>query len=101
MASRMELQRKLASIPEIQKVYFQPPEGLKLEYDCIVYKLNDIVPRNADNIPYSLNYQYTITLICRDPDNEAKDILASWPKCRANGFFVSDNLYHYKYTLYF
>ena len=42
---RSDFQTVLESIPGVEKVYFQPPESVKLVYPCILYEysyeLND------------------------------------------------------------
>lgn len=82
-------------------VYFQPPTGTLLEYPCIIYKLSDIEAFHADNILYDLNSKYEVTYITRDPDDENRYNIAMLPMCSFDRSFVSDNLNHYVYTLYY
>lgn len=82
-------------------VYFQPPEGTKLRFPCIVYKLDGIETRHADNAPYSIDSKYSITYITRDPDDPIRFELVKLPMCRFDRFMASDNLNHYTYTLYY
>lgn len=85
----------------VPNVYFQPPTGTKMVYPCIIYKLDDIEARYADNVVYDVNSKYEITYITRDPDDENRYKLAFLPMCRFDRHFVSDNLNHYTYTLYY
>ena len=52
MGSRIDLQSKLEDILGSRNVYFQPPENLKIKYPAIIYSLNNINLRFADNMPY-------------------------------------------------
>lgn len=83
-------------------VYFQPPESLKIKYPCIVYELNNIKTIHANNKPYANFRSYTVTFITWFPDTEIVERLASLPMTSFNGSpFKSDNLYHYRFTIYY
>ena len=101
---RVELQRILEDIlgTKVGKVYFQPPENLKLTYPCIIYELSGVESTDADNIAY-LNYKrYTVTCISRNPDTVIPDrILENVKHSSYDRRFVSDNLYHDVLTIYF
>lgn len=99
--NRLELQTLLESILGSRNVYFQPPENKKLKYPCITYELADIDTRKADDIKYLKFKRYTVTLIHSDPDNVLVDALDDLEYCEFDRVFISDNLYHYVYTLYF
>lgn len=102
MASRLELQSKLEELFPYGKVYFQPPESLKMTVPCIRYSLSDIDLRRANNKTYTKNHRYSLTLIHKDPDNEIKDLLLdSFEYIEFDSSFVSNNLNHYVYTLYY
>ena len=51
MNRRYELQAVLEGILGSGNVYFQPPENLKVRYDCIVYERSEIETVHADNAP--------------------------------------------------
>lgn len=102
MASELQLQNKLELFLGSTNVYFQPPESVKMEYPCIVYKLGGIPVNKADNTVYKFNTYYEVTLIHKDPDNELKDkILKYFKYCSFDRFYIADNLNHYVYRLYF
>ncbi len=98
---RLSLQSKLEEILGSDHVYFQPPPSLALEYDCIVYKRNYIKTDFADNNPYRLEDRYSVTVIYRHPDSDLPYKIASLPKCSFDRHFVSDNLNHDVFNLYF
>lgn len=101
MASRLNLQTELATLP-VTKVYFQPPESMKLEYDCIVYSLMGAQIERADNITYFYERKYQLTLITRNPDSEVIDMIPQkFRKCEFIRHFKSNNLNHYIYYLYY
>lgn len=102
MAQRKKLEELLLSAMEDQNkhIYFQPPEGFKLTYPCIVYKRAKFKVEHADNIPYLVNNAYSVTYITRDPDSETPDNLAKLPRCSCDTNFVNDNLYHWVYTIF-
>ncbi len=83
-------------------VYFQPPGGHKLKYPCIIYSLNGLSNRSADDLSYYIeNDEYSVTYITRDPDDEVIRKIARLPMCRMSRPFTSDNLHHYPYVLYY
>ena len=101
MADRPNLQTMLETLLESRNVYNQPPASLKLKYPCIIFELADIDAKFADNHPYKLDKKYSVTYICYEPDDPFIDILASLPKCKFDRPFVSDNLYHFVFELFY
>ncbi len=100
MGTRLELHNELMDI--LQPCYFQPPETLKITYPCIIYKLNQVDDRKANNRSYMRFRSYQITVIDRDPDSDIYDkILDHFMMCRFDRFFTSDNLNHWILTLYY
>ena len=97
--SRLGLQTLLESM--VANVYFQPPESINLSYPCMVYKRSFIKTRFADNVPYSLRNEYTITVIDKDPDTTIPDMLALQPLCSFDRHYTADNLNHYVFTIYY
>ena len=92
----------MASVVGVENthVYFQPPEGFKIEYPCIIYELDRISIMYANNVPYSQAARYSLTLIDRDPVSELPFRIAELPYCRHDRRFVTDNLYHDTFTIY-
>lgn len=83
-------------------VYYQPPEDVKIEYPCIVYKL--VVPyiRRADNKIYTYMDCYDLTVISEDPYNTiARSILDRFQYCSLGSRYLGDGLYHDPLTLYY
>lgn len=96
-----ELQFLLENLLGSENVYFQPPNGKKLNYPCIVYQLDYVRSIYADSIPYHNGKRYSITYIDKSPDQYIPDKIALLPTASFNRFYVADNLNHYVYRLYF
>jgi hypothetical protein len=101
MASRLQLQTMLENLLGSRNVYYNPPESIKMKYPAIVYSRGRIDTTHANNAVYSLHNGYSLTYIDEDPDNETVDKIAALPRCRFDRFFVSDNLNHYTFTIYY
>lgn len=99
MGQRAELQTRLLEITP--NVYFSGPGKDKMEYPCIVYKLDDVPIQHADNRPYSKMRRYQVTVIDRNPDSSLIDSVLEFPTVRFLRHFTAENLNHYVYTLYF
>lgn len=98
---RLYLQRKLAAIIKVRKVYFQPPATIKMEYPCIVYERSGGKTTFSDDCPYNFRRRYTVTVIDPDPDSIIPDLIAKeFKMCVADRTYSVDNLYHHVFTLY-
>ena len=102
MARRLQLHEKFCTILGTRNVYFQPPESVKLKYDCIIYSVNNREDLRADNLHYRYMVRYEVTLIYRDPDSELPEILLdSFQRISHQRHFTVDNLHHDIYTLFY
>lgn len=82
------------------RVYFQPPENLVLNFPCIVYEFSGDSPVHADNLLYGvLANRYKVTLIDRNPDSAFYEPLRKIKMTSGPTHFVSDNLHHYVFTM--
>lgn len=116
--SRLELHEKLKELLGSDNVYFSPPESVKMKFPCIVYELDPYQTDNADNRIYFIHKKYSLTYISKDPDagefkeapryeekdakNVIEDILFAFaPYARHDRRFISDNLMHDAFTIYF
>lgn len=101
MASRLELHELLCEILGTRNAYFQPPASVRMKYPAIVYSLDDVSINRADDRAYTSKNRYLVTAITDDPDSELISKLALLPLCRFNRYYVSDNLNHYVFALYY
>jgi hypothetical protein len=99
---RLDLQTLLTdTVGTGVKVYFQPPDGTKMAYPCVVYHRDQADSVFADNIPYRFTQRYQVTVIDQDPDSSIRGQIASLPMCLFNRHFAAGNLNHDVYVLYF
>lgn len=99
--TRLELQDALESVLDSTNVYFNPPASVRINYPAIIYKLENIDQRYADDKTYKKDRAYIVTLIHQDPDNDVVDKLVwEFQKIRFDRTYVYENLYHYVYVLY-
>jgi hypothetical protein len=99
MGSRLELHTLLTNLGVT--AYFQPPLGVDMTYPCIVYRLDDIDTKFANNVPYSLRKRYMLTVIDYDPDTTVPDQVAALPSVSFDRFYTTNNLNHYVFRIYF
>lgn len=101
MGQRIDLHALLVAAVGSRNVYFQPPEGFKMSYPCIVYERERIESDHADNKPYLHRKRYSVTVIDKDPESEIPERIAAFPYCRHDRHFINDNLHHDIFTLYY
>ena len=101
MNKRLELQTKLENLFDNRRVYYQPPENLKMEYPCIRYSKSDIISRHADDIKYVNRISYEIIVIDKHPDNDVIEKILELPLSSYDRHYVYDNLNHDVIRLYY
>lgn len=101
MGRRADLHHILENTLGSRNVYFEPPESFKLTYPCIVYSLDGHFERPADNTQYSLVKRYTLTYITQKADDPMVDKIEALQYCSLNRPFMSANLRHYAYTIFY
>lgn len=107
MGRRIDLHNMLCDIMAVcvseisQNVYFQPPDNLKMAYPCIRYSLSDIDAKFADNIPYILQKEYSLTVIDRNPDSLIVERILQLPRCSFDRSYKADNLNHWVFNIYY
>lgn len=101
LAKRVDLQSLLETILGTNKVYFQPPANVLMQYPCIRYTYSRKRTIFADNSPYRHKQSYQVTLITKDPDSTIPDKISELSLCMFDRFFVADNLNHFVFTLYY
>lgn len=96
-----ELQAKFEEILGSRNVYYNPPASVKMNYPAIVFSRSKIDKKNANNAAYILSHRYEVTVIDRDPDCKYIETILRLPSCTHDRHFVSDNLHHNTFTLYY
>lgn len=101
MDRRPNLHTQLVNLLGSRNVYFQPPPSVQMHYPAIVYSRSDIDTKYANNAVYINDIAYQIIVIDNDPDSEIVMRVANLPKCRFDRHYVSDNLNHDVFTIYY
>lgn len=98
---RADLHHILEGVLGSKNVYFDPPEDFKLKYPCIVYSLEGHAERLADNKQYNLMRRYRMVYITQRADDPTVDALDELQYCSLSQAYVSSNLRHYAYTIFY
>lgn len=73
-----------------------------MNYPCFVYDMAKGRTKFADNKPYLFDRGYSVTYITSDPDDAMIETIATYfPKCTFDRHYVSDNLHHYVFTIFY
>lgn len=97
---RLELHSILTAVLGSSNVYFQPSPNVQMKYPAIVYELNDINNKKANNQVYIQLPGYKVTVIDKNPDSEIPGKVSRLPYARYNTSYKKDNLNHTVFTLY-
>lgn len=101
MGQRSDLHTILKDILGTDKVYFQPPPTLKMEYPCIIYRRDDAETIFAGDKPYGYTIRYQVIVVDRNPDSDIPAEVAKLPMCVYDRFYTADNLNHDVFKLFF
>lgn len=103
--NRLKVSNMLHCIANGAKVYYQPPENVKLVYPCIIYNRSRIENQNADNFGYKHSFFYDVTVISKQVDDQMFIDLLNYKdnecflKTDYKNRLVKDNLYHDYFTI--
>lgn len=100
---RLRLHEILCDILGSRNCYFKPPANITMQYPCIVYELEGVSTRHADDRRYLKNKRYSLTVIDHDPDSPIVDRLinSGLKYLEQNDSYVSEGLQHFLFTLYY
>ena len=107
MGSRLELHNEFIDVLGTKgkaesRVYFNPPESVKMKYDCIRYALASPNVKRANNTAYNITPLYEGVVISKSPDcNIPMLLLARFSMCRLGNPYPADNLYHFPFEIYY
>lgn len=96
---RMVLHNQLLLL--VTNVYFQPPPSVTMKYPCIVYSFDTDRKKYANNELYNRRKRYQVTHISRNPDDPVPDVLAKRQLCAFRRRFVTADLTHDVFDLFF
>ena len=100
MANRASLHEELVERFGSPNVYFQPPESRKMKYPAIRYNKAKIESVNAGDKLYFKNTRYEVIVISRTPDHPVINRILELPHCVHDRTYITENLYHDTFTLY-
>ena len=84
------------------KAWYQKPPANKMSYPCFVYKAVEPNTVRADNRVYVLMPRYEILYISMEEDDSIWEKMEETFEYLSIGRkYVSDNLYHYVFTVNF
>lgn len=97
---RAKLSAMLHEVLGSDKVHFEPPETIKMEYPAIVYNKSGQRTVRANDGRYLVYDRYTITFIHKDADSETTESIGDLPYCELDRQYTADDLYHDVFTIY-
>lgn len=95
------LKKVLEEILGSKEVYFQPPPNIKMEYPAIIFEREDIQNTFADNLVYRQAIAYKVTVMDKNPDSEIVKRVSQIPTARYVQFFVTNNLNHDIFIIFY
>lgn len=98
---RIELHNKLKQIT--QNVYYEPADGKRLSYPCIVYTRQNIDNKRANNSNLYVGHViYNVQYMTTDGANtKTKEMLRLLPTASLSNIMVNDGVYHENYNIYY
>jgi len=99
-SSRIAFRDYIQEQTGVQNLYFQPPESIKMEYPAIVYSINKVDNRFAENKNYLQFISYQLIVIDKDPDSDIFKKISRLPKCSFERSYTSDNLNHFVFNIF-
>ena len=101
MGNRLDLHAIFEDILGSKNVYHDPPESIKMHYPAIKYSRAKIENKHANDKVYKQDIRYEVIAIYRDPESDITLKIASLSKCTHDRHYISDNLHHDTFTLYY
>ena len=100
MRTYRDLLHLLQQVVQHNRVYFQPPENLKIGYPAVVFHLSKIEIDRASDVPYKGAKEYSVTLITKDPEPDVIDEILKIPYSSLDATYISDGMNHFVFTVY-
>lgn len=100
MRTYRDLLHQLQQAVQHNRVYFQPPENLKIGYPAIVFHLSKIEVDRASDMPYKGAKEYSVTLITKDPEPDVIDEILKIPYSSLDTTYISDGMNHFVFAIY-
>lgn len=102
MDKRLELQNKLQTLDGVNKIYYQPPTNVMLQYPCIIYNDQPGKAIKASGTLYNYTDCYELMYIGKKPNKQIiQELLSIFKYINFDRTYVYDGLYHYVFTIYY
>lgn len=99
ISGRLELHSKLKAI--VPNVYYQKPDGVDIEYPCIIYDRWAGDVKRANNKKYALHDRYILNFFTRREDSIELTMDALFDYCSLDTIHNQKGMYQETYTLYY
>lgn len=100
MRTYRDLLNLLQKAVDHNRVYFQPPENLKIGYPAVIFHLSKVKIDHADDTPYKGAREYSVTLITKEPEPEVLDEILKIPYTTLDTTYIADGMNHFVFTTY-
>lgn len=100
MRTYRDLLHLLQKAANHNRVYFQPPENLKIGYPAVIFHLSKVKLDHADDVPYKGAREYSITLIAKEPEPDVLDEILKIPYTTLDTTYIVDGMNHFVFTTY-
>ena len=100
MRTYRDLLHLLQQAVKHNRVYFQPPENLKMGSPAVVFPVSKIEIDHASEVPYKGAKEYSVTLITKDPEPDVIDEILKIPYSSLDTTYISDGMNHFVFTVY-
>ena len=84
-----------------ENVYSQPPANLRFKYPCCCNTREKTRSPKADDRVYFFFFDYSFTVIDTKPDSEMTAAMGLLAKASHDRHFISDNLYHDVFSVWY
>lgn len=101
MLTRLEFHQKLVDTLGSSKVYFSPPESVKMTYPAVIYDCPSVSTKHANNGLYLATPKYEVILVDNNPDSGLFEKFLALPFASYVRHYVANNLDHYVFNIYF
>ena len=97
---QLQLQAELLKIAP--NAWYQKPSAHRMTYPCFVYRSLEPDVIRANNHGYLMFPRYEVIYITDTESDEIdRTMLDAFEYCDVGRKYVSDNLYHYVFTIYY
>ena len=98
-----ELQLALEELLNTGNVYFQPGPNVEIRYPCFIYERTTAFQPTANDRNYLFRPGYQVMFINRDEPDPCmlEKVMQRFQNCHYDRHFISDNLHHDVFTIYY